>query len=648
MTRLLLLVDLQRDYLALPGLEPAPDAVVARARELLDGFRARGLAVIHVWTTVSREHDRRMRHWKREGLWRCEQGTPGHLPAPGLEPREGEAVVHKSGFDPFAGGELDRLLDELRVGCLALAGVHLHACVRAAALGAHARESIEEIVVADDAVTSDDPVHAAATRRYLERRDVRFAPAAAILAGLDASAPTARVAARAVPGDAHERVRATAAGCAASASAWRSLGVEARAGVLERAADLLEPEAESLAAALAADIGKPVRYGAMEVRRTAQMLRAVARRCRATATSELRAHGELRRRPHGVVAAITPWNNPLYIPLGKIAPALAYGNAVLWKPAPAAQSISERVAATLQEAGLPAGLLGLVAGARQEAQLAMSDPDVSAVTVTGSSLAGFAAQEICARRRIPLQAELGGNNAAMVWEDADLEHAAREIAEGAFALAGQRCTANRRVVVHHERHDELLELLVRETAALPWGDPLDEDTHVGPMLGPEQRERLVEALTRSGLPTRVPHGRTTPAAPGRAGVVGGERPEAVGAQGAWYPPTIVCCEDADSELVQRETFGPLLVVQRAADWSHALALVNGVEQGLAAALFSRSEASAARFLEEAQAGIVKLNRSTADAEVDVPFGGWKASGVGPPEHGSFDADFHTRAQTVYR
>ncbi len=625
MTRVLVLVDLQRDYLALPGLEPAPGAVLARARALLEGFRARGLPVIHVWTTVSRESDDRMRHWKREGLWRCERGTTGHLPAPGLEPRDGEAVVHKRGFDPFAGGELDRRLGEHRVGWLVLAGVHLHACVREAALGAHARERIAEIVVADDAVTSDDPVHAAATRRYLERRGVRFMTAAAILGARSAADP-------AQGEDPGGLVRAAAGACAAAGQHWRNVAVEDRARMLERAADLLEAQAEILAAALAADVGKPVRYGAMEVARAAQMLRAVARRCLATATTEPGAHGELRRRPHGVVALVTPWNNPVYIPLGKLAPALAYGNAVLWKPAPAAHAIAARLAATLAEAGLPEGLLGLVAGARHEARLAMSDANVDAVTVTGASLAGFAAQEICARRRIPLQAELGGNNAALVWEDADFQDAASQIAEGAFALAGQRCTANRRVVVQRERADELLELLVRETAALPWGDPLDEATHVGPMLGPEQRERLGETVLRAGLPTLVPHGRTTVA----------------GVDGAWYPPTIVTCEDPDSELVQRESFGPVLVVQPADDWSEALALVNGVEQGLVAALFSRSQAHAERFLEQAQAGIVKLNRSTADAEVDVPFGGWKASAVGPPEHGGFDADFYTRPQTVYR
>ncbi len=629
--QLLLLVDLQRDYLASPGLEPAPGIVIARARALLDGFRAHDLPVVHVWTTVTREDDHRMRHWKRDGLWRCEAGTAGHRPAPGLEPRPAEAIVHKSGFDPFAGGELDLLLRALGTERLVIAGIHLHACVRQAALGAHERERIEEIWVADDAVTSDDPVHAAITRRYLERRAIRFLPAAEVLASLSPAAPAGRRRGH-EPDGAPERVRKAAAGCRSAVVSWQSVCAGERAQVLERAADLLEPQADGLAEAMAIEIGKPLRYGAMEVRRSAQMLRTIARRCVATPETEPGTGAELRRCPLGVVAVITPWNNPVYIPLGKIAAALAHGNAVLWKPAPAAQAIAERLATTLLQAGLPAGLLGLVAGARREAQLVMSDPDVDAVTVTGSSLAGFAAQEICARRRIPLQAELGGNNAALVWADADLEHAAREIAAGAFALAGQRCTANRRVVVERTRHAELLDLLVRETAALQWGDPRDPATHVGPLLGFEQRDRLAEILARAGRPSIVPHGRSA--------VEGMEAP--------WYPPTIVCCDEPAHELVQRETFGPVLVVQRAADWADAIALLNGVEQGLAAALFSRSPALAARFLEEADAGILKLNRSTADAEVDVPFGGWKSSGIGPPEHGDFDRDFYTRPQTVYR
>jgi acyl-CoA reductase-like NAD-dependent aldehyde dehydrogenase len=283
--------------------------------------------------------------------------------------------------------------------------------------------------------------------------------------------------------------------------------------------------------------------------------------------------------------------------------------------------------------GLP---VALVDGDRQEAVATMSEPEVDAVTITGSSMAGFAAQEICARRRIPLQAELGGNNAAIVWPDADLDHAAREIAVGAFAQAGQRCTANRRLIVHEDCRSELLELLRTETRALPWGDPVREETRVGPLVSAAQQERVARLIAGAGPAVEVitPHGSGPP--PGD------------GFDARWYPPTIACCEDSGHELVQQESFGPILVVQTAADWDEAMALLNGVRQGLVGALFSSSRELAGRFLREARAGILKIGRSTADAEVDVPFGGWKESGIGPPEHGDFDLDFYTRPQAVYR
>jgi acyl-CoA reductase-like NAD-dependent aldehyde dehydrogenase len=260
---------------------------------------------------------------------------------------------------------------------------------------------------------------------------------------------------------------------------------------------------------------------------------------------------------------------------------------------------------------------------------------VDGVTLTGSSAAGYAAQEICARRRIPLQAELGGNNAAVVMPDANLEHAAREIADGAFALAGQRCTANRRVVVHRQCERDLLELISRETAALSWGDPREPETRIGPLVSSAQRDRVAQLVARAGgMEAFRPNGH--------------EEPRVDGFDGAWYGPTIIRCDDPSHELAQEESFAPLLVVQPARDWDHAMALLNGVRQGLVAALFSASTEAHDRFLVEAIAGIVKINRSTADAEVDVPFGGWKDSGIGPPEHGDFDRDFYTRPQIVYR
>jgi acyl-CoA reductase-like NAD-dependent aldehyde dehydrogenase len=623
MTALLLLVDLQQDYLASPGLEPAAGPVSRRAEALLGGCRDLGVPVAHVLTTVTRADDRRMPHWKRADRWLCEEGTPGHEPPPGLEPRSGEVVVHKVSYSGFSDGELDRVLAAEAVDLLVVAGVHVHACVRQAVLDAYERRGVETWV-AEDATASDDPLHAAVTRRYLERRAARFLPVDEVLARLrDGERP---------PASAEQTADAAAARGRDALPAWRDAAAADRAGHLERLADRLEPAAEDMAREMASELGKPVRHGSAEVLRTAQALRAVARHA-ADGAGPAAEEPDVRRRPLGLVAVVTPWNNPVYIPLGKIAPALVYGNAVLWKPAPAAAAISRRLVAMLDEI-LPPGLVTPVAGGREAAEAVMARAD--AVTLTGSSPAGYAAQELCAARRIPLQAELGGNNAALVWRGADLEEAARRIARGAFELAGQRCTANRRVVVHRERLDELLELLTRETAALPWGDPRLPETEVGPLVSPAARDRVADAVVRAAASagdTVVPHGTAVPAAD---------------FDGAWYPPTILVCEDPAREIVQEETFGPVLVVQPADDWDDALALVNGVRQGLVAAVFSSSPDAVERFLGGAAAGILKVNRSTADAAVDAPFVGWKASGIGPPEHGSFDRDFYTRPQVVYR
>lgn len=621
MRPLLLLVDLQQDYLDSPGLEPAAGPVVERAATLLRSCRAADISVVHAWTTVRRSDDRRMPHWRRENRWLCEEGTPGHEPPPELQPEPGERVIHKTGFSAFEDGQLDRLLRETSPDLLIVAGVHLHGCVRQAVLDAYLRHPFE-IWVAADATASDDPVHAAITRRYLERRAARFLSVDEAIAALAGTTPPS--ANGSVAEGAARRSRDALAG-------WRQRGIAERAVALEELADRLEPCAEELAQTMAVSLGKPVRYGTVEVQRAAEMLRAVTTRARGAGDGERTGAAVVRRAPLGVVALITPWNNPVYIPLGKIAPALAYGNTVVWKPAPAAKDVSRRLTDLLE--GLP---VMAIEGGPEEAVAAMTAPGVDAVTITGSSLAGFAAQEVCARRRIPLQAELGGNNAAIVWPDADLPHAAREIAEGAFAQAGQRCTANRRVIVHADCRQELLDLLAKETAAMAWGDPRLPETRVGPMVSPAERDRVARLVARAGPGVQVitPHEAETP--------------EADDFDGSWYSPTIAVCDDADHELVREESFGPLLVLQTARDWDEAIELLNAVPHGLAAALFSSSGGLVERFVGEAQAGVLKLGRSTADAEVDVPFGGWKGSGIGPPEHGDFDRDFYTRPQVVYR
>jgi acyl-CoA reductase-like NAD-dependent aldehyde dehydrogenase len=467
------------------------------------------------------------------------------------------------------------------------------------------------------------------TRRYLDGRAAGFASVAQLLAMLDGGAASASDSGRLGAGAA-EAAKAAAAAREAL-SAWREASSEGRARPLLALAERLESETAAWARRLASELGKPVAQGEAEVRRTGELLRGAA----ALPSAGLEKAGPesaFRRVPLGVVAVVTPWNNPLAIPWGKIGPALALGNTVVWKPAPAAADLARSSLQAAREAGLPDGVVNLVAGDHRAATAVMSDPGVDAVSLTGSSAAGWAAQEICARRRIPLQAELGGNNAAIVWEGADLPSAARLLARGAFSFAGQRCTANRRAIVEAGLFDAFLEHLLVAVAALSWGDPLHPSTEVGPLVSAEARDRVAGSVARAaagGARVIAPH-TTAPTGPG-----------------AYYPPTLVVAPPHESEIVQEETFGPVLVLERARGFEEALRLANGVRQGLAAALFAGPGPWRQRFQAAAQAGILKWNVSTADADAFAPFGGWKSSGLGPPEHGPGNAEFYTRLQAIY-
>jgi acyl-CoA reductase-like NAD-dependent aldehyde dehydrogenase len=305
----------------------------------------------------------------------------------------------------------------------------------------------------------------------------------------------------------------------------------------------------------------------------------------------------------------------------------------VWKPAPAAARISVRLLALAGEAGLPAGVVNLVSGGHRAARTLLSEEGIDAISLSGSAAAGWAAQEIAARRRVPFQAELGGNNAAIVAESADVSEAAGAIARGAFSFAGQRCTANRRAVVDDRIHDAFLEAVAAATASLVWGDPLDPVTEVGPVVSRESKERIATAIERAragGARITAPH----------ASLPHGH------AHGAYAPPAIVDGAPAASEIVQEETFGPVLVVQRARGFENALELAHGVRQGLVSALFSRDASERETFLARARAGLLKINRPTTGTDAFAPFGGWRASGVGPPERGPGDVEFYTRVQTL--
>ena len=652
----LLLVDLQRDFLGASGLEPPPGRLIERVSTLLTAWRRDRSPVIHVWTTVKRDPDTRMPHWRRAGRWDCLEGTPGHATPEELRPQAGEEVLDKTAFSPFLDGQLEALLRRLGTGHVVVAGVHAHGCVRAAVLDAYQRGF--EVLVAEDAVGSDEPVHAALTRSYLEPRAATYLSAGALLARARAHPgravellPAAVVGDTRIAGDAAQTHRSprdlgevlwTAPECDGALVAraveaarstfreWRRTGAGARAAAIGCLATLLRREREDLALRLALETGKPIRDARAEEERAAVLAELAA--LNAEDGDDRRGdEATARRRPLGAVAIVTPFNSPVAIPIGKIAPALAFGNTAVWKPAPPALSVSLRLLELLTEAGVSSGAVNLVSGHRSTGEALLANAGIGAITVTGSPSVGYSAQLCAARGSLPLQAELGGNNGAIVWSDCDLESAARELALGAFGQAGQRCTANRRVVIEAHCMAEFLEALERAAAELVVGDPLGEATDVGPLISQAARERVTAAVERAVRgPARIV-----------AQLRGGPP------NGAHYPPTVIRCDDPGDEIVQHETFGPVMVIQRAEDFEEALSLLNGVRQGLAASLFSPDEGRRERFLDEAQAGILKLDRATSDAGAAAPFGGWKASGVGPPEHGEGDREFYTRAQAVY-
>jgi alpha-ketoglutaric semialdehyde dehydrogenase len=663
----LLLVDLQNDYLDGSPLEPPSASVVAGAAELLSGFRELGLPVVHVWTLIAPDGRNRMPHWIRADRWLCVQGTPGARPPPAVAPRDGETVLAKPFFSAFGCRELEPLLRRLGIDTVVVAGVHTHGCVRASAVDAY--QAGFEVWVAGNAVGSYDPLHAATTRAHLDRRVCTFVESAEILRRFRLPASTRDTApddvalplgwvdggprggderhprvGRRSPSDwsrciatvplAQDADISLAVSIAADRqAAWQDRLPAARASVLEEWAGYLGRRRPEIVGLLVEEIGKPRRDADAEVDFALALLAATIRSVREGGSRTIRERVHVRRRALGTVAVVTPWNNPLAIPVGKIGPALGWGNTVVWKPAIESPRIALILVQTLEEAGLPAGCLNLLFGEAATAQALMAERQVAAVTFTGSQSAGRQVAAICAIHGKPLQAELGGNNAALISVHCEIDEVAETLARAAFSFAGQRCTAIRRLIVDHRVAERFNLAFLDAVEGLRLGHPGDPDTQIGPLVSREQRRRIgdtVDLAIREG--GTLMHGGRAP--PGYE-------------KGCWFEPTVLSGMDDSAAVVREESFGPVVVLSEVADFEEGLRRVNGVEQGLLAALFSTDPAERRSFLRGAQAGILRINDRGFAIEPEAPFGGWKASGLGLPEHGPWDREFHTRVQTVY-
>jgi len=616
----LLLVDCQQDYLARDGLQVSRDALVQSIAAALAEARARQWPIFHIRTRVAADGADAMPH--RRAAPEAITGSAGAEPPEALREQPGEPVLFKRFFSAFDAPRLEEELRARSVERLVIAGVHTHACVQASALDAYARGF--EVIVGEDLVGSYDPLHAAQSLAWLDGRAATVTPGAAIL-GISAAPWEHRDPCDwdKVLGEVRIDSTAAVADEAQRLAALAPLSVAERGARLRKWHGLLESGRERWVEALVRDLGKPRIDAEGEVAYGLDLLAHVAQ---TLDDEEAGAERHVRYRPHGIAALITPWNNPFAIPIAKLAPAIGYGNAALWKPALPGSRIAALLRDSLAEPGL-GDRVALVTGDASTGQAVLRSAD--ALSFTGSVAVGRLVVAEAARRRISVQAELGGSNAAIIDASADLDAAAADLASAMFSFAGQRCTAIRRLLVLDAVYDTFIERLAGSVEALRVGDPADPATHVGPVID-KQRQQVFLALARDGT-----------------AISGGGVPADVPASGCWIAPTLLTDVAADHALLTGEVFGPLAAVVRVPDLGSAIRAHNSTDMGLLGALFSEDEGAKSRFVAEAEAGMLSINRARPPFAAEGPFTGWKASGYGTPEHGRWNRDFYSRAQAVY-
>jgi aldehyde dehydrogenase (NAD+) len=439
------------------------------------------------------------------------------------------------------------------------------------------------------------------------------------------------------PASGEEDVNAAVAAALAAFPEWARTPAAKRGAILNKAADIVELRAEQIAQDMTLEMGKPIRESRGEALRMSQVfrfysgegLRPAGERFEQMVTGSV---AYTVHRPLGVVGLITPWNFPAAIPAWKVAPALVYGNTVVMKLAQDAPLTGLHLAACLEEAGLPAGVLNIVIGRGSEVGTPLVEhPEVKAISFTGSVPVGRGVRDDATKLGKRVQLELGGHNPVVVMADADLQRAVELVYAGAFWSAGQKCTATRRIYVEEPVYEEFRNRLLERMESGAVGDPNDPATEVGPLVNEKQLEEILAGIERGK-------------ADGGTVLAGGER---IDDEAYLVAPTLFEGVGDSAFLSCEEVFGPVTSLYRFSELDDALERANAVEFGLSAAIFTSSLASARAFTEQIEAGIIRVNGQTAGVDVHVPFGGLKGSGFGPHEQGRAARDFYTESVTVY-
>ncbi len=450
-------------------------------------------------------------------------------------------------------------------------------------------------------------------------------------------ADTAEVLAEFPAATADDVARAVAGAKAAFAS-WREVPGPERGRVLWRATEIARRRVDELAEALCREEGKILREARGEILKGIAVLEFYAgegfRIEGRTLPAETRdVFTYTIRRPLGVVGLITPWNFPWAIPVWKVAPALVAGNTCVLKPSEVTPWTASLMVEVFEEAGLPPGCLQLLPGYGEDVGQALVDhPDVAAISFTGSTETGLAVYAQAARRGAKVCCELGGKNAVIALEDADVDAVVAAVMNGAFGSTGQRCTATSRLLVHEALASRLTEALVEGARALKVGPGMDPATQIGPIVDDKQLATVLRYLEVGKQEAKL--------CTGGGRVPGLER-------GHFVQPTVFTGATPDHRIFMEEIFGPVLSIATVKDLDQALAWANAVPYGLASSIYTRDVDRAMRFVEGIEVGMVHVNEPTVGGEAQLPFGGIKKTGVGDREMSADGLNFFTETKTVF-
>jgi alpha-ketoglutaric semialdehyde dehydrogenase len=445
----------------------------------------------------------------------------------------------------------------------------------------------------------------------------------------------------AFPRSTAEDVDRAVAAAKAAFEEWRLVPAPERGNILFRFARLLEEQKDELTELMSREMGKVLAEAGGDVQEAIDMALYMGGEGRRlfgqTTPSELRDKFQMSvRMPVGVVGAITPWNFPIAIPAWKLTPALVAGNTVVLKPAEDTPLLAERFVALLGEAGLPDGVVNLVHGFGEEAgERLVRHPDVPIITFTGSRETGVAVTKAAADGLKHVHLELGGKNAIIVMEDADLDLAVEGIVWSAFGTSGQRCTAASRVIVHRDVYDALQGRLVERAEAMRIGPGWEPGTDLGPVINEAALEKI-HAYT--GIGSDEGAKLLTGGEPATDGDLG---------KGFYYRPTIFADVEPGMRIAQEEIFGPTTALIPVGSFDEAVAAANSVRYGLSSSIFTRDVNRAFRAMRDLETGITYINAGTTGAEVHLPFGGTKDTGNGHREAGQAALDVFTEWKSVY-